>query len=132
MKILSTILILCVSGTCLVSCTGRARLYKDSEIKTVCEKFTEGDQNGGTVHNLNIVPNGKTKKVVQIFEQLGLDPKRLDKPRVTQKNMGRTYMWRVSPGFALSIYVATNDPDNNFWRMWNLNGYGVRLLENKE
>jgi uncharacterized protein YceK len=114
--------------------TDQVRLYADSEIKALGEKFGATDQkDDGIDHSLlNIVPNGETKKLKQIFKQLGLDPKRLDKPTVGQLGAVKFHDWRVSPRFVLSIMVAVNDEENDFSKTWNLNGYGVRIIEEPE
>ena len=103
----------------------RPKLYLDSELDVIHEKF--GEKAGP---DLKIVPNGETMKLKRIFEQLGLDPKRLGKPHVGQEMMVKFHTWRVSPGYQLSIMVATNDPNNDFSDLWNLNGYGVRIVRN--
>jgi uncharacterized protein YceK len=112
----------------------QVRLYTDSEIKALSEKFgATAQKDDGIDHSLlNIVPNGETKKLKKIFAQLGLNPKRLDKPSVGQLGAVKFHDWRVSPGFVLSIMVAVNDEQNDFSKMWELNGYGVRIIEEPE
>jgi len=120
--------------SCRTSEAPEAKLYAEREIQAMREKFMLTGPDSEALHArnvfpLNVVPNGETKKFHKIFEQLGLDPERLEKPDLGGANMVRIYHWRVSPGFVLEIMAATNDPENDFSHVSNLNGYGVSIYE---
>lgn len=143
MRAFSTIL--CAGYVLLCSCSterhaserATARLYRDFEIRRMAERFKDAawenpnpDREAYFLGQL--VPAGQTKKLKRIFAEIGLDPKRLEKPQTGGMNMVRTYRWRVSPFFQLSIMTATNDPENDHADLWSLKGYGVCLAESYE
>ena len=131
---ITLLVVACVSFTaisCRTKLPAGAGLYQDSQVKAILEKYRPYGKHydPGDPSFLDIVPNGKSKKLKLIFEQLGLDPRRLEKPQVGQLDMVKFHRWQVSPRFVLSIMVATNDPKNDFSDLWKLNGYGVRIYE---
>src|SRR5205823_4042212 len=97
---------------CRTSQVAERSLYSDDQIQAICEQFKSDnleDQSlrARNVFPLSVVPNGETKKVRLIFEQLGLDPRRVRELEPGGVNMVRFYRWRISPKFALEIMVAT-------------------------
>jgi hypothetical protein len=69
---------------------------------------------------LNVVPAGAAMPQAQIFKKLGLDPKRLAKPKAAQFDRVVYRTWKVSPSFESTMMMdVMNAPDGN--------AYGVRL-----
>ena len=110
----------CITCGCtLVS----AKEYTDAEIEKILVKWTPkpGDD------CLSVVPNGQTKRIGQIFKNLGLDPVRVGRNRSSGMNMVTFLYWKVSPSYELFIMTGSNHKMNDYRQPMQLEGYGVRI-----
>lgn len=107
-------------------------LYTDTEIeRLVGEGLDELKENGRI--DLDVVPNGTTRSLREVFEALGLEEGRLRYERSASGMMITVAWWRASPSYELTMKTH-GGPENGGLgdRNPNQRVYGIRIEKYQE
>ena len=104
--------------------------YSDDWVRGMARiKLVEKPQEIFDIQSLDIVPNGKTKRIRDILSQLNLDHRKISLIGHYRRNMVGFYEWRLSDSYKLSIMTGISETqvDGND-NVLDLDGYGVRII----
>src|SRR6478735_11980187 len=99
------------------------KLYRDREIVARHRLYiVEYGESPFPGQGPEIVPQGTTMSLSQVFKKLAIDPSRLSDFREVQYNRGVTLSWQISPRYALiclttdyDVTLAFDDPNRTIY-----------------